>query len=92
MMFATLIDKLRHQEDLTTEEASAAMGAIMRGEATPAQTAGLLVGLSMKGERPSELVGACLLLASDAGSFLTGQTLHVDGGASAGGRWFHPDR
>jgi NAD(P)-dependent dehydrogenase (short-subunit alcohol dehydrogenase family) len=41
---------------------------------------------------PSELVGACLLLASDAGSFLTGQTVVVDGGASAGGRWFHPDR
>ncbi len=41
---------------------------------------------------PRELVGACLLLASDAGSFLSGQTLHVDGGASAGGRWFHPDR
>ena len=39
---------------------------------------------------PSELVGACLLLASDAGSFLTGQTLIVDGGAEAGGRWFHP--
>jgi NAD(P)-dependent dehydrogenase (short-subunit alcohol dehydrogenase family) len=42
--------------------------------------------------RPEELVGICLLLASDAGSFLTGQTIHVDGGASAGGRWFHPDR
>jgi len=42
--------------------------------------------------RPEELVGVCLLLASDAGSFLTGQTIHVDGGASAGGRWFHPDR
>jgi NAD(P)-dependent dehydrogenase (short-subunit alcohol dehydrogenase family) len=41
---------------------------------------------------PAELVGACLLLASDAGSFLTGQTLFVDGGAQAGGRWFHPDR
>jgi NAD(P)-dependent dehydrogenase (short-subunit alcohol dehydrogenase family) len=41
---------------------------------------------------PCELVGACVLLASDAGSFLNGQTLHVDGGASAGGRWFHADR
>jgi NAD(P)-dependent dehydrogenase (short-subunit alcohol dehydrogenase family) len=40
---------------------------------------------------PSELVGACLLAASDAGSFLTGQTLYVDGGALAGGRWFTPD-
>jgi len=42
--------------------------------------------------RPEELVGACLLLCSEAGSFLTGQTLLVDGGARAGGRWFHPDR
>lgn len=41
---------------------------------------------------PRELVGACVLLASDAGSFLNGQTLYVDGGVSAGGRWFHPDR
>jgi NAD(P)-dependent dehydrogenase (short-subunit alcohol dehydrogenase family) len=49
------------------------------------------VPLERAGE-PGELVGACLLLASDAGSFLTGQTLFVDGGARAGGRWFHPDR
>jgi NAD(P)-dependent dehydrogenase (short-subunit alcohol dehydrogenase family) len=41
--------------------------------------------------RPEELVGTCLLLASEAGSFLTGQTLYVDGGALAGGRWFTPD-
>jgi NAD(P)-dependent dehydrogenase (short-subunit alcohol dehydrogenase family) len=41
---------------------------------------------------PDELVGACLLLASEAGSFLSGQTLYVDGGALAGGRWFTPDR
>jgi NAD(P)-dependent dehydrogenase (short-subunit alcohol dehydrogenase family) len=40
---------------------------------------------------PSELVGICQLLASDAASFLSGQTIYVDGGALAGGRWFTPD-
>jgi NAD(P)-dependent dehydrogenase (short-subunit alcohol dehydrogenase family) len=42
--------------------------------------------------RPDELVGLCLLLASDAGSFVTGQTLVADGGFLAAGRWFTPDR
>jgi NAD(P)-dependent dehydrogenase (short-subunit alcohol dehydrogenase family) len=36
---------------------------------------------------PSELIGAALLLVSDAGSFITGQTLYVDGGFMAGSRW-----
>jgi NAD(P)-dependent dehydrogenase (short-subunit alcohol dehydrogenase family) len=36
---------------------------------------------------PAELVGVCLLLVSDAGSFITGQTLFVDGGFTAGSRW-----
>jgi NAD(P)-dependent dehydrogenase (short-subunit alcohol dehydrogenase family) len=30
--------------------------------------------------QPDELVGALLLLCSDAGAWITGQTLHVDGG------------
>jgi NAD(P)-dependent dehydrogenase (short-subunit alcohol dehydrogenase family) len=29
---------------------------------------------------PSELVGPALLLASDAGSYITGETIVVDGG------------
>jgi NAD(P)-dependent dehydrogenase (short-subunit alcohol dehydrogenase family) len=41
--------------------------------------------------QPAELVGVCQLLASDAGSFITGQTFIVDGGFMAGGRWFTPD-
>ena len=36
---------------------------------------------------PAELVGTCLLLVSDAGSFITGQTIFVDGGFTAGSRW-----
>jgi NAD(P)-dependent dehydrogenase (short-subunit alcohol dehydrogenase family) len=35
--------------------------------------------------RPEELVGACLLLASDGASFLTGQCIVVDGGFLASG-------
>lgn len=66
MMFAPLIEKLRRQEDLTTEEAAGAMSAIMSGEATPAQTAGLIIGLSMKGERPSELVGFAQTMRANA--------------------------
>jgi anthranilate phosphoribosyltransferase len=66
MMFATLFDKLRRQEDLTTDEAAAAMSSIMKGEATPAQTAGLLVALGMKGERPAELVGFAQTMRANA--------------------------
>lgn len=42
------------------------MAAIMSGEATPAQTAGLLVGLGMKGERPAELVGFAQTMRANA--------------------------
>ncbi len=56
-MFPGLIEKLRHHQDLTTDESADAMAAIMAGDAAPAQIAGLLIGLSMKGEQPSELVG-----------------------------------
>jgi NAD(P)-dependent dehydrogenase (short-subunit alcohol dehydrogenase family) len=36
---------------------------------------------------PNELVGCCQLLASNAGSFITGQTLYVEGGWLAGTPW-----
>ena len=65
-MFPVLIEKLKRQEDLTTDEAAAAMSVIMRGEAAPAQIAGLLIGLSIKGERPSELVGFARTMRDNA--------------------------
>jgi NAD(P)-dependent dehydrogenase (short-subunit alcohol dehydrogenase family) len=36
---------------------------------------------------PAELVGTAVLLASPAGSFISGQTIYVDGGLTAGSRW-----
>ena len=56
-MFSALIEKLQRRQDLTVEEAAGAMDEIMEGRAQPAQIAGLLIGLAMKGERPSEIVG-----------------------------------
>jgi anthranilate phosphoribosyltransferase len=56
-MFADLLEKLHRRQDLLAEEAAAAMGVIMEGRAQPAQIAGLLVALRMKGERPVEIVG-----------------------------------
>jgi anthranilate phosphoribosyltransferase len=56
-MFTPLIDKLQRREDLSVDEAAAAMAEIMEGRAAPSQIAGLLVALAMKGERPSEVVG-----------------------------------
>ena len=56
-MFAPLLEKLHRRQDLTVDEASAAMAEIMDGRAQPAQVAGFLVALGMKGERPAEIVG-----------------------------------
>src|SRR5262245_28066458 len=56
-MFPSLIDKLQRRQDLTVDEAASAMDEIMEGRAQPSQIAALLVGLSMKGERPAEIVG-----------------------------------
>jgi anthranilate phosphoribosyltransferase len=56
-MFSSWLEKLQRHEDLTADEASEAMGRIMDGDAAPAQIAGLLVSLRLKGERPDEIVG-----------------------------------
>jgi anthranilate phosphoribosyltransferase len=56
-MFTALIEKLTRHEDLTVDEASAAMARIMDGDAAPAHIAAVLVALRLKGERAEEIVG-----------------------------------
>src|SRR3982750_3988097 len=45
-------------DSLSEAESRAAFGAVMSGEATPAQLAALLIGLRVKGETPDEVAGA----------------------------------
>jgi anthranilate phosphoribosyltransferase len=65
-VFPALIEKLLRHEDLTSDEATAAMGDIMEGRAAAAHIAGLLVGLAMKGERPTEIVGLARAMRAHA--------------------------
>lgn len=55
--FPALLEQIRRHEDLTSEQAADVMGEIMDGRTPPAQIAGLLMALALKGERPSEMVG-----------------------------------
>lgn len=51
------IAKVVRRENLSEEEAAAAFEIIIRGDATPSQIAGFLVGLRMKGETAEEIAG-----------------------------------
>jgi len=58
--------KLLRSESLTTDEAAAVMTVIMDGEATPAQIAGLLTALRMKGETVEEIAGFARVMREKA--------------------------
>jgi len=66
MTISALLDKLVRRENLSVDEAAEAMRAIMNGEATAAQISALLVGLTMKGERPAEIVGLARTMRANA--------------------------
>jgi anthranilate phosphoribosyltransferase len=51
------LETLLAEQDLSRDEAREAMGAIMRGEATPAQIGGFLIALRLRGETPDEIAG-----------------------------------
>ncbi|MDE3009439.1 MAG: anthranilate phosphoribosyltransferase [Pseudomonadota bacterium] len=55
---ARTLNRLIHREDLNREEMLAMMRAVMQGELTPVQTAGLIVALRSKGETVTEVAAA----------------------------------
>ncbi|HET7366781.1 MAG TPA: anthranilate phosphoribosyltransferase [Gaiella sp.] len=56
-MIVAAIAAVAEGRSLTRDEAREVMGVVMRGEATPAQIGGLLVGLRAKGETVDEITG-----------------------------------
>ena len=60
------LEKVVRGQDLTQGEMGEAFDLIMAGEATPAQIAGLIVGLRMKGETVEEIAGGASSMRSHA--------------------------
>lgn len=66
MFISDVIRQLIEGRDLTEEQAASAMDAVMSGAATPAQVAGFLVALRMKGETVAEITGCARTMRAHA--------------------------
>ena len=66
MLLDALHKIANHRTSLTREEAREVMSQILRGEATDAQIAALLVALHMKGETVEEIVGFAQAIRDEA--------------------------
>jgi anthranilate phosphoribosyltransferase len=81
------IQQLAQGLPLDRESTAAAFGVVMRGEATPAQTAALLMGLRAKGETADEVAGAAVALRCAMVRLETGDSERlVDTCGTGGGR------
>lgn len=65
-MLKPYLAQLFNHQNLTAQEAEAAMGIIMRGEATPAQIGAYLAALRMKGETIAEITGSARAMRAHA--------------------------
>ena len=74
----TAIAAVTEGQDLSMEHSALALGEIMRGEASDARIAALLVGLRMKGECAEELAGCALAMRTYSIPVCPAQRLLVD--------------
>jgi anthranilate phosphoribosyltransferase len=78
------IDRLLAGDALSAGDTEAAVGLVMRGEADPAQIAGLLVALRAKGETVDELVGAARAMRAHVVEVRPARTDLVDTAGTGG--------
>jgi anthranilate phosphoribosyltransferase len=85
MTIQEALKKVTQKENLTTSECRDVFNDIMSGNATPAQVAGLLVGLRMKGETVEEIIGATLVMRQKATRITPKNPEHVVDTCGTGG-------
>ncbi len=81
--WAPVLSKLIDGADLDVAEAQAAMGEVMAGRATPAQTAAFIVALRAKGETAEEMTGLARAMLDAAITVDVGETV-VDTAGTGG--------
>ena len=67
-LMKSLLARVANAETLSEEDAQAAFDIIMSGDATPAQIAGFLMALRVRGETVSEITGATRIMRAKASS------------------------
>lgn len=80
----TALDRLTAGADLDEDEARAALDVVMRGDAPPAQIAGFLIALKVKGETPAEIAGCARTLRDHADAIRPQATDLVDTAGTGG--------
>ncbi len=78
MQLQQAINAVTERRDLSADEMTAVMRAIMTGEATPAQIGGFLIGLRMKGETVVEIAAAATVMRELATPVVVDKTHLVD--------------
>jgi anthranilate phosphoribosyltransferase len=82
---ARTLNRLVQREDLSREEMLDLMRAVMQGELTPAQTAGLIVALRSKGETVTEVAAAAEVMRELSARVDTGDLRHLVDTCGTGG-------
>ena len=77
-MIREALSKVIEGRDLSAAEVRATMDCVMNGEATPAQVAGWLVAMRMKGETAEELGGAAASMREHANFIDAGARTVID--------------